>query len=194
MLIMRRAFLASIVQFIPLATVIILVSGLSYVFVQQSYRSSANDPQIQMVIDARNALNGGATPQSLVPTSQIDIAQSQSPYLAIFDQGGQPLASAATLHGAPPVPPHGVFVSANTQARDVVTWQPEVGVRSAIVVMRYNNGYVLAGRSLQTIEDRETSLLQMAALGCLIALLLTFIMTFGVRLVVTRFPSADALS
>jgi hypothetical protein len=152
----RRALLASLLNWIPLATLTVLVSGLVYGVVQQAYRSTANDPQIQMALDARNALMHGVAPQSLVPTNQVDIAESLAPYLVIYDARRAIVAASATVHGDRLIPPSGVFASADTLPMDTITWTPEPGVRSAIVVVRYSGGYVLAGRSLQHIEERES--------------------------------------
>ena len=52
------------------------------------------------------------------------------------------------------------------------------GVRSAIVVKSYPGGFVLAGRSLQSVEERETSLEQYCYIGGLATLALTFISIF----------------
>lgn len=171
---LRRILGASILYWLPLAVLTILMSGLVYVAVQQDYRNSANDPQIQMALDARNALENGAAAQSLVPTSQVDIAQSLAPYLAIYDASGQVVAASATLHGQPLVVPPGVFDSARAMPMDVLTWMPEPGVRSAIVVVHYSQGYVLAGRSLIQVEDRETNLEKIVGAACVVTLVVTF--------------------
>ena len=93
-------------------------------------------------------------------SNKIDISQSLAPYLVIYDTSHQIVASSATLHGEPLAPPSGVFDNAQTSGMNVLTWQPEAGVRSAIVVKSYPGGFVLAGRSLQSVEERETSLEQ----------------------------------
>lgn len=165
----------SLLRWLPLATLIVVLSGIIYGASQQVYRSSADDPQIQMATDTRAALDAGQPPSSLVPSSQIDIAQSYAPFLAIFDSNGTLLASSATLHGQPISVPAGVFASARTMTVDLVTWQPEAGVRSAIAVVAYQGGYVVAGRSLALVEAREDDLLGIVAAGCLAALVLTFI-------------------
>lgn len=171
---LRRILGASVLSWLPLAALTILMSGLVYAAVQQNYRSSANDPQIQMAQDARNALESGASAQSLVPASRVDIAQSLAPYLAIYDANGQEIAASATLHGQPLTAPAGVFASARTMPMDKITWMPEPGVRSAIVVMHYSGGYVLAGRSLTEVEERETNLELIVAVACVVTLAVTF--------------------
>lgn len=161
----REVVVASVVQWLPLAVVTVLLAGLGYLLVQQDQRSLANDPQIQMATDAALALDAGASPQSLVPPTQFDIAQSPAPYLVIYDASGQILAASATVGGNALIPPSGVFDSTPRQRFDAITWTPAPGVRSAVIVMRYSHGYVLAGRSLQYIEERESNTLLLAALG-----------------------------
>jgi hypothetical protein len=50
-----------------LAVVTTVLSGLIYLAVQQSYRQSANDPQIQMAEDGAAALENGSPIQILFP-------------------------------------------------------------------------------------------------------------------------------
>jgi hypothetical protein len=161
----RGVMVASLVQWLPLAVVIVALSGLGYILVQQDQRSLANDPQIEMATDARLALDAGASPASLVPATQFDIAESPAPYLVIYDASGQIQAASATVGGSALIPPAGVFDSARTQRFNAITWTPAPGVRSAIVVMKYAQGYVLAGRSLRYIEERESNIELLAALG-----------------------------
>jgi hypothetical protein len=187
---LRRTLGATLVQWIPLAALTVLLTGMIYVATQQSYRSGANDPQIQMATDAVNALERGASPQDLVAANTLDIAESLAPYLAIYDASHQVVASSATLHGAPLAPPSGVFDDAQINGMNVLTWQPEPGVRSAIVVKPYPGGFVLAGRSLQSVEERETSLEQMVLVGGLATLALTFATIFVTRLALLR-PAAE---
>jgi hypothetical protein len=76
---LRRTLVATLVQWIPLAALTVLLTGMIYVATQHSYRSGANDPQIQMATDAVNALARGASPQDLVAANKIDIAESLAP-------------------------------------------------------------------------------------------------------------------
>jgi hypothetical protein len=172
--------LASLARWLPLAVLTVLLTGLIYTIGQQVERGSANDPQIQMVTDARDALAAGASPQSLVPTTQIDIARSYAPYLVIYDANAQVVAASATLHGQPIVPPAGVFQSARAAPPDTITWMPEAGVRSAIAVVAYPGGYVLAGRSLTLVEEREDALLHIALAGGAATLILTYVAVLAV--------------
>ncbi len=181
-----RAILASLVSWAPLAALTVLLSGMVYLTVQQSYRSSANDPQLQMATDAASALDAGADPQSLVPATKIDLSASLAPYLAIYDANAQLVAASATQHGQPLDVPPGVFASAKASSPNVVTWQTKTGERSAIVVMPSTNGYALAGRSLRPTEDREDQLLRQVMAAGLVTLVGTYLAVLATRLVATR--------
>lgn len=183
---LRRSLVASLLHWIPLAVMTVLICGTIYAAIQGNLRGSANDPQIQMATDARTALQAGATAQSLTPSAQIDIAQSLAPYLVIYDTNEVPLASSATLHGQALVPPRGVFAYAQTHSMDTLTWMPEAGVRSAIVVVHYAGGYVLAGRSLSQVEQRESDALILVGALCVFTLIATFVATLATQALAAR--------
>ena len=147
--------------FFILFVLITIFSGLVYLAVQQNFRNNANDPQIQMAEDAANLLSQGIPPEQIVPRSTIDISESIAPYITIFDDSGNPLATSGLLDGNPPSLPDGVLDYVRQNGEDRVTWQPSQHVRSAIVVTRYTgskSGFVLAGRSLRETEKRVSQL------------------------------------
>jgi hypothetical protein len=153
---------------LPAAVIITLLSGLTYTVVQQVLRLSANDPQIQIVEDAANALTDGQSPESVVPASKVDIATSLAPYIAVFDNSGKVIASSGLVHNQFPALPPGVFDYVRRNGEDRITWQPEQGVRSAVVITRYGGtkpGFVMVGRSLRESEARSDQLLRLVGAG-----------------------------
>jgi hypothetical protein len=152
----------------PTVTAATIICAFVYIAVQQDLRQSANDPQIQIAEDTADILSSGALPQSAVPASKTDIASSLATYVVIADSQGQAITSSALLNGKTPMPPLGVLESALHRGENRVTWQPEPGVRSAIVVKPYSslaaNGYVIVGRSLREVEKREAQLTAIAFL------------------------------
>ena len=139
-----------------------------YATVQHALRSGANDPQLQMADDAVAQLEQGADAATIVGSRQVDMVRSLSPFLIVYDTNGEPVASAAQLSGHAPIPPLGVFRYATEHQRNVLTWQPQRGVRIAAVVQPYagqHAGFVLAGRSLRVVEDREAATLRMVGLA-----------------------------
>jgi len=173
---MKKIFLA----WLPFAVTITLLCGLVYAAVQQDYRQSANDPQVQVAEDSAQALARGATPQDIMPPYQTDIATSLSAYIALFNSDGQTIISSALLNNKPPTLPGGIFDYVRKYGETRVTWQPQKGIRSAIVVDSVKNasgtvmGFVMVGRSLREVEIREDNLMKMVGLGWLATLVAAF--------------------
>lgn len=152
------------------------IVGFATVAVQQYYRMAANDPQIQMAEDAATQLAGGTSPTAVVPgTPVVDPSKSLSPFIMVVDSNGKLLSGNMQLEGTSGTPPLGVLTAANSH-QNRRTWQPQTGVRIALVVQKYTHGntsgYVLAGRSLSEIESRVSILYWMAFAAGLWVLLL----------------------
>jgi len=146
----------------PLAVAVTLMCGLVEVTVQQSYRQSANDPQIQMAEDGAAALARGTSVNALVPSAPVAMESSLAPFVMVYNNSGELIASSATLNGKKPTVPSGVLVAAAKTGENRVTWQPSPSARSAIVAAHYASaqhvGYVVVGRSLREVEKRESQL------------------------------------
>jgi hypothetical protein len=148
----------------------------AYWAVQQEYRISANDPQVQMAEDAAVALAQGVPPATLVRDSGlVDIRASLAPWIAVFDASGRPLTGTAMLDEAAAQLPLGVFDESgwHTYAEqgiplsipaheDRFSWQPRPDVRQAVVLVHVSSpsfsGYVASGRNMREIENREGTL------------------------------------
>jgi len=135
-------FIPLLKNWFPFALIISLMCGIIYIVMQQSYRHQANDPQFQMAEDALNALGKGAAPEALVPASAYELSSGLSPYLIIYDENGNAAASGILLNGNIPKLPEGVLDFARTKGEDVITWQPQLGIRQALV----GNLYFVAAR------------------------------------------------
>ncbi len=146
----------------PLAVVITLLCGLIYTSVQQNYRQTANDPQIQLAEDGAVQIAQGAVPGVILPGTAVDIAHSLAPFVIVYDESGSVLSSNGFLDGVTPATNRGILEAARRHVENRVTWQPAPGVRIAAVVTHVQGGpggFVLAGRSLREVEHRELSLL-----------------------------------
>jgi len=167
-------------MWLPLAIATAGICALVYLTVQQSLRMGANDPQIQMAEDAASNLDAGASVESVVPSyTKVEIADSLAPFMLVFDDSGKILASSATLHGTVPAYPMGVLDYVRQKGQDRVTWQPEAGVRMATVVVPFEHGFVVAGRSLTEVEKRASqveSLSGLAMLGIWAATLIVIVL------------------
>ena len=165
---------------LPFAVVITAFCGLAYASVQQALRQSLNDPQIQMAEDAAYALNNGATIESVIPTEKVEMSRSLAPFIVIYDNDGKPVASSGLLNGQMPDYPKGALDSAKQSGENRVTWQPNVDVRIASVVVTYNNGFILAGRNMREIEQRESQTELLAGITWFLALIATLVViAFG---------------
>lgn len=170
-----KTYLFAFLAWLPLGLAITGISALVYLTVQQDLRQGANDPQIQMAEDAASAFQEGADPVSLVPNDSVEISTSLSPYIMIFDEQGDLVVGNAALHSTAPSLPQGVFDTRAWSAPVIghhltwmvppgenrFTWQPEPGVRSAVVLVHVvggQGGFVAAGRSLREVEKREDQL------------------------------------
>jgi hypothetical protein len=166
---------------LPFAVVVTAFCALTYVAVQQALRQGLNDPQIQMAEDAAADLNGGETAQGLVaPKYQVNLATSLAPFLIVYDASGEPVAGSGVLDGQLPDYPKGALESAKQNGENRVTWQPNVDVRIASVVVPYENGFVVAGRNMREVEKRESQTETFAGATWLLTLIATFIViAFG---------------
>jgi hypothetical protein len=179
----KHVLYTTLENWLPLAVVIVIFSGLIYITVQQNYRSNANDPQIQISEDIASAVaQGSASPSSIVPPNPTtDISASLSPFVAIYSASDTPIGSSVSVGGKLPTLPSSVFSYVQIHGEDRFTWEPQPGVRIAAVVDRLtgqNPGFVLAGRSLKEVEIRENQLTIMVAVAGILALVLTFIVIY----------------
>ncbi|GAC1446776.1 MAG: hypothetical protein NVSMB56_08680 [Pyrinomonadaceae bacterium] len=164
-------------HWLPLAFIITALTALVYLAVQQSQRSAANDPQIQIAEDAAAALANNRQPKDFEAVEKIEISRSLAPFIIVYDAQGQPIASSGVLDGRMPTLPSGVFEFARNNQQNRISWQPRPGVRSALVIVHFRGqteGFVAAGRSLREIEQREAYTLKAAAWCWLISLIATF--------------------
>jgi hypothetical protein len=181
-----RIFFEIIKKWLPLAIATAGLCALVYLTVQQSLRMGANDPQIQMAEDAASSLNTGASVETVVPSTKVEIADSLAPFVIVFDNSGKVLASSATLHGVVPAYPAGVLDYVRQKGQDRVTWQPEAGVRIAAVVVAFGGaqpGFVLAGRSLREVEIRESQVEQITGIAWLVTLAVSLFIVAACELI-----------
>jgi len=156
-------------QLVILLTLTTFIAGTAANISHQVLRMSANDPQIQLAEDAAQRVNTGEDVAHILPDRKVDIAASLAPFVIVYDNAAQPVASSATLDGATPTPPRGVLEYVRSHSQERVTWQPRPGVRIASVVIRTANGFVVAGRNMREVEIREGRVFKLAALGWLAA-------------------------
>jgi len=176
-----KKYTTILTAWLPLAVAITALCFLIYVAVQQEYRQSANDPQIQIAEDIAQSLTAGQQPQVPPNTARVDIAKSLAPYMIIYDETGKLITSLAQIDGKNPKIPQGVFQHAKQYGQNRFTWEPKQGVRSAVVLAHYQGsqpGYILVGRSLREVEKREDNLYKSVLLTWLGTLLVSFLAVY----------------
>lgn len=175
---MQNRAAAIVMHWLPLGAAILLFGFMAILMAQQALRANLNDPQIQMVGDAVARLEQGASPEGVVATSSFDAAYSLSPFVAVYDQDGSPLAWSATVNGEAPKPPAGVFEYAKEQGWNRLTWQPEEKTRIALVVRPVGTGerYVAAGRNMDEAEGRIWMMVNIGISVTLMLLIVTLML------------------
>jgi hypothetical protein len=180
MTITTRALGLTAVLWLPLAMAITFGAGLVYVAGQQSYRSSLNDPQIQIARESAALAGSGVPLSTLIPTERIDVATSLATIILFYGDDGAALGGSGVLNGKQPQPPSGVFTSAKTHGENRITWQPATSVRLAAVIRYFHgtqSGYVVVARNMSEGEQRITSLGDLVLIVWLISLATTLAST-----------------
>ena len=135
---------------VAVAAYALFTGGLAtlYIVEQQAGRNA--------VEDAPRALlsTGEATAASTQP-DRVDLTSYLGTFWVQYDAHGAPIAGNGYLDGRPAQVPHGVLEAAKaTGEGDAVSWEPEQGLRFAIVAQPVGSGVIVAGQSLQRTEDR----------------------------------------
>jgi len=173
----------NLVSHIAALMIVTVLCGLVYASVQQSHRSAANDPQLQIAGDLKNAIEDNQ-PVIKWMADSIELSRSLSVFKVLYNRDGQPLQSTGFLNGHMPSLPPGVLDFANTHGEDVVTWQPQSGVRMAMVVEVVKSpqiSFIAVGRSLKEVENRESNLTTMVTIAwfvCVCIIILHVLLMF----------------
>jgi hypothetical protein len=133
------------------ATIIItLIFGSVYVTLQQFGRHSANAAPAAAAAAQIQQMGSGPTAEP-----RLELTADSGIFVMVFGEDNKPAASTVILHGELPVIPAGVLETARTFGSDTVTWQPEPGLRMAVVARQAPGGVVVAGQSLTPFEDSD---------------------------------------
>ncbi len=153
-----------LVLFASFVALLVIIFGTIYVVAQQTQRADANYPQIQIAEDVAASLNKGQKPSSLIG-SKVDMNNSLAPFVIIYDKTGKVEAGSGLLNGKVPTVPKGVLTASDDQTYHTVSWQPQDGIRFAVVSVSANKYYVLSGRSIKQAEKNVTKTLLLAFSG-----------------------------
>ncbi len=126
------------------------------------------------------------TPESVLPAAQVEISSSLAPFMVILRRYRRAAGFVSPLAWDNPRLPSGIFDYTRQNGEDRVSWQPEPGVRIAAVVVAYGGtqpGFVLAGRSLREVENRESQVEQITGIAWLVTLAVSLIVVAGCELI-----------
>jgi hypothetical protein len=133
-----------------------------------------------MAQDVAYALEQGKSIEEVVPAEKIDMERSLAPFYIVYDLSEQPVAGTGYLNDSLQTLPQGVLEYTSEQGQNRITWQPQPNVRIAAVIVSYKDGYVLAGRNLSEVEDREAQTTMFTGVTWILTLVATFIViAFG---------------
>lgn len=101
----------------------------------------------------------------------LELAPDSGVFLIVYGGDNNAVSSTVTLHGTIPVVPSGVLEAARAAGTDTVTWQPETGLRMAIVARQAAGKVVVAGQSLAPFEAGDRMTLMILGTGWMGSLL-----------------------
>jgi hypothetical protein len=164
-----------LLPYLGAAVIMTVLFGTIYVGEQTILRQDANDPQIQLAEDVASQLNGGASPTDVIAGARVTMQTSLAPFIIVYNSSDQVVAGSGYLQGSIPSIPLGVLAATTPTHDRLVTWQPAAGVRDATVTVAANHYYVLSGRSLREVEQRETKLLELTSAGWGVSIVVLFV-------------------
>lgn len=145
-------------QYLSAMAIITIVMVLIYAGIQQTYRSNANDPQVEIAYDLRDRLQKS---KPILFDDTVELESSLSVFKELYDGNGNPIQSNGLLNGKLPQLPKALFEYAKTNGEHWITWQPQRNVRMAVGIVKVNSdntGYIVVGRSLKEVEERVSRL------------------------------------
>ena len=164
---------SNILTHVAAAAIVTIITGVIYATVQQTYRSGANDPQLQIAGDISNKLKTGGIIGKWFNEDTVEISQSLSVFNTLYNDKNEPVVSTGVLNGKLPFLPKGVFDLAKKKGENVFTWQPQNGVRVAVILKSISSSsysFVAVGRSLYEVERREENLRWMILISWLLCM------------------------
>jgi len=160
-----------LVLWLAMMFLVTFTSSLVYLVAQQTLRLGANEQPMQLTKDTMLKLENGQSAVRAIPVDKVNIAQSLSPFVMVFDSNKNLLETSGMMGSSSPVYPKGVLDSVAKSGEDRVTWQPQNGLRYATVAVKYSGGFIVAGHSLSETErliDTIGRLVAQAWLVCVV--------------------------
>ena len=160
------------IHYLSAIAIITIIMGLVYASVQQTYRSNANDPQIQIAHDMKERLEQNELDEEDFK-DVIPLDRGLAVFKIAYNEKGDPLRSTGYIGNRAPRLPAGVLDYVQAHGEDWFTWQPRKDILLATGVLRIHGGsvaYLAVGRSLKETEERISRLGYMAITGWIICI------------------------
>jgi len=149
-----------ILGWVAAALIVTIVFGSVYLTLQHIGRQGVNDAPAAAA--AAQVQNIGSEP---ISGPRLELTKDSGLFVIVYGEDNKPVSTTVTLHGEVPDLPVGVLDTTRTAGTDAVTWQPEPGLRMAVVARQVSGKVVVAGQSLTPFEntDKEAQLVLTAA-------------------------------
>lgn len=170
-----------ILGWLAAAVIVIVVFGTVYLTLQHIGREAVNDaPAAAAAAQIQKIDSYPAGPR-------LELTKDSGTFVIVYGEDNTPVFTTVTLHGEAPNLPAGVLDTTRTAGMDAVTWQPEPGLRMAVVTRQAAGKVVVAGQSLTPFEntDRWTQLVLTAGW---LASMLVLAAAFAVTVFISRRP------
>jgi hypothetical protein len=151
--------------------IILVTFATTYAVVQQSQRSGANYPQVQIAQDTATALNRGGDPLILI-NNHVDFDNSLAPFVNVYDKAGNVANGSGYIDNKVAKAPKSLLEASKGKDTHEVTWEAEKDVRVAAVIVEAKDYYVLSGRNLKEVEKDIAHTTQLTLLGAMAAMAL----------------------
>lgn len=155
-------------RFLLAAGILTILFGTIYVAAQQTIRLGVNQVLEQTSDTAAANLQLGGTGY-YTDEHKVDLARTPALFINTYANDGTPIAGNGYLHNKLPKLPLGVLRHAQPGKDHAVTWEPEAGIRIAIVVAVEDSQYIVSGQSLKPAEATIATVGWLVLTGWLVA-------------------------
>lgn len=132
------------------ALIVTIVFGSVYLTLQHIGRQAVNDaPAAAAAVQVQQIGSDPAT------GPRLELTKDSGIFIMVYGEDNKPVFSTVTLHGEVPNLPVGVLDTTRIAGTDAVTWQPEPGLRMAVVTRQAAGRVVVAGQSLIPFENTD---------------------------------------
>lgn len=126
--------------------------SLVFLVAQQSLRIGVNEAPMQLAVETSLKLQKDPSINNAITTEKVDGLKSLNTFVIVYDKNKNLIATSAINASSELSYPKSVLNNVQQNNESRITWQPQSGLRFATVAIKYNNGYIVAARSLYETE------------------------------------------